>query len=78
ASTSVILDATDVTFMDSTGLHALIEGKRTLHEHGSQIFLVPSPQVQRVLELVFPDPLFASRLESVDEALSVIDQASAN
>lgn len=74
-ATSVILDATGVTFMDSTGLHALVKGKRTLHEGGSQIFLVPSPQVRRVLELVFPDPLFASRLSSVDEALDAIDQA---
>lgn len=73
--TSVILDATNVTFMDSTGLHALVEGKRTLHERGSQIFLVPSQQVGRVLELVFPDPLFASRLSTVDEALVAIDQA---
>lgn len=77
-STSVILDATGVTFMDSAGLHALVEGKRTLHEHGSQILLVPSPQVRRVLELVFPDPLFASRLDSVEEALAAIDQAGAN
>lgn len=73
--TSVILDATNITFMDSTGLHALVEGKRTLHERGSQIFLVPSQQVRRVLELVFPDPLFASRLSTVDEALAAIDQA---
>lgn len=75
--TSVILDATEVTFMDSTGLHALVEGKRILHERGSQIFLVPSQQVRRVLELVFPDPLFASRLNSIEEALSAIDQARA-
>lgn len=75
--TSVILDATNVTFIDSTGLHALVEGKRILHERGSQIFLVPSRQVRRVLELVFPDPLFASRLSTVDEALAAIDQAMA-
>jgi len=76
-ATSVILDATEVTFMDSTGLHALVEGKRILHERGSRIFLVPSQQVRRVLELVFPDPLFASRLNSIDEALGAIDQARA-
>ena len=76
-ATSVILDATEVTFMDSTGLHALVEGKRRLHERGSQIFLVPSQQVRRVLELVFPDPLFASRLNSIEEALGAIDQAKA-
>lgn len=74
-ATSAILDATGVTFMDSTGLHALVEGKRILHEHGSQIFLVPSQQVRRVLELIFPDPLFASRLNSIEEALGAVDQA---
>lgn len=69
---SVIVDATEVTFMDSTGLHALVEGKRALHDNGTRIFLVPSRQVRRVLELVFPDPLFAFRLDSVEEALRMI------
>lgn len=71
---AVILDATRVTFMDSTGLHALVEGKRILHENGMRIFLVPSRQVRRVLELVFPDPMFASRLETVEEALAALDE----
>lgn len=70
---TVILDATRVTFMDSTGLHALVEGKRALHEAGTRIFLVPSNQVRRVLELVFPDPLFAARLNSVEEAIAAMD-----
>lgn len=70
---AVILDATQVTFMDSTGLHALVEGKRVLHEKGLRIFLVPSRQVRRVLELVFPDPMFASRLDSVEEAIAALD-----
>lgn len=70
---SVILDATRVTFMDSTGLHALVEGKRLLHENGLRIFLVPSRQVRRVLELVFPDPMFAARLDSVEEAIAALD-----
>lgn len=71
--TAVILDATRVSFMDSTGLHALVEGKRILHEAGTRVFLVPSNQVRRVLELVFPDPLFAARLNSVDEAVAALE-----
>lgn len=67
---AIILDATSVTFMDSTGLHALVEGKRTLHDKGARIYLVPSRQVRRVLELVFPDPIVAARLDSVDEAMA--------
>lgn len=73
---TAILDATEVTFMDSTGLHALVEGKRALHDKGTRIFLVPSRQVRRVLDLVFPDPLFALRLDTVEEALSALDRAT--
>jgi anti-anti-sigma factor len=72
----LVIDATGITFMDSTGLHALVEGKRATHENGTKIYLVPSPQVRRVLELVFPDPLFAARLDSVDEAFAAIDRSS--
>lgn len=68
-STQLVIDATNVTFLDSTGLHALIAGKRLIREKGSQIVLVPSRQVRRVVELVFPEPLFAARLDTVEEAL---------
>ena len=71
----VIIDATGVSFMDSTGLHALVVGKRLGHASGTQIYLVPSRQVRRVLELVFPEPLFAARLDSVEEALSALRAA---
>lgn len=69
----VILDATNVTFMDSTGLHALVKGERAIHENETRMYLVSSQQVQRVLELVLPDPLFAARVDSVDEALAAMD-----
>lgn len=75
-NSNVIIDATGVSFMDSTGLHALVEGKRAMHENGCKIFLVPSPQVRRVVELVFPDHLFADRVDSVADALAVIDGKS--
>jgi anti-anti-sigma factor len=70
--TDVIIDATDVTFIDSTGLNGLIEGKRIIHEKGSQIILVPSRQVRRVLELVFPEPLFEARVDSMTEARAML------
>lgn len=69
---TLIIDATGVSFMDSTGLHALVEGKRLLHEHGTKIVLVPSRQVRRVLELVFPDHLFAVRVDTMDEAYDLL------
>lgn len=70
--TEVIIDARGVTFIDSTGLNGLIEGKRIIHEKGSTMVLVPSRQVRRVLELVFPGPLFAARVDSMDEALAML------
>jgi anti-anti-sigma factor len=70
--TELVIDATNVTFMDSTGLQALIEGKRLIHESGSKIALVPSRQVRRVLEVVFPEPLFAARVTTVQEALEFL------
>ena len=39
---NVILDATSIGFMDSTGLHALVDGKRMIHESGTNLILVPS------------------------------------
>ena len=70
---AVIVDLTRVSFMDSTGLHALIAGKRMIRDDGSRLFLVPSPQVRRLLELTFPDPLFAVRVDTVEEAVEMID-----
>lgn len=70
---NVILDTSEVTFMDSSGLHGLIECKRILHDDGTRIILVSSNAVKRILELVFPEPLFALRVDSLEEALAAID-----
>jgi anti-anti-sigma factor len=70
--TDVIIDTREVSFIDSTGLHGLVQGKRIIHEQGSTIVLVPSPPVRRLLELVFPEPLFAARLNSMDEAYAFL------
>ena len=66
--TDVIVDASLVTFMDSTGLHALTQGKKRIHEVGSQIALIVSPQVRRLLELAFPEHLFAVRVDTMEQA----------
>ena len=66
--TEVIVDASRVTFMDSVGVHALVQGKTRIHEVCSRIVLVPSPRVRRVLELVSPEPLFAARVDSMEKA----------
>lgn len=66
--TDVIIDARDVTFMDSSGLAAFTEGKRVIYERGSRILLVASKPVRRILDLVFPEPLFEARFDSIDTA----------
>ena len=71
---NVVIDASGVTFMDSTGLHALIEGKRAIHNVNAHIVLVCSPQVRRILELMFPERLFADRVDTLQEALAVINR----
>lgn len=72
---SLIIDATGVTFIDSTGLHSLVEGKRLVHGKGIEMYLVPSQQVRRVLELVFPEHLFATRVDTVEAALAELGVA---
>ncbi|CAN5761051.1 hypothetical protein BH23ACT4_BH23ACT4_07710 [soil metagenome] len=67
--TEFVIDLTKVSFMDSVGLHVLIEGKRLLHESGSAIVLVTSPQIRRLFDLVFPEPIFATRVNSMEEAM---------
>ena len=72
-STGVVIDATGVTFMDSSGLHALIEGRRLMHDLNCRIVLVPSRQMRKLLELVFPEPLFAAQVDSIEEGLSALN-----
>lgn len=70
--TDVIIDASEVSFMDSTGVHRFVDGKRTIHESGGRLFLVASAPVIRVLDLAYEGPLFAARFESVEDALAAI------
>lgn len=66
--TELIVDASMVTFMDSTGLHALVKGKRQVHEVGSSIAVVVSPPVRRLFELAFPESLFPVRVDTIEQA----------
>lgn len=74
--TEVVVDASGVSFMDSSGLHALIEGKRIIHDRGSHILLVTSRPVRLLLEVAFPEPLFAGRFDSVEDAMAVLNAGS--
>jgi anti-sigma B factor antagonist len=49
---SVVLDLADVTFLDSSGIRALLAARRHALESGTRLSLRrPSPAVQRVLAL---------------------------
>lgn len=74
--TEVVIDASGVSFMDSSGLHALIQGKRIIHETGSRILLVTSRPVRLLLEVAFPESLFAGRFDSLEEAMDALDGGS--
>jgi anti-anti-sigma factor len=49
------LDFSGVTFMDSSGLRALLEAARGRGEGDVLVVLDPSAQVRRVLEISLPD-----------------------
>ena len=72
----VLIDATAVTFMDSSGLHALIEGKRLMHDLDCGIVLVPSPQVRRLLEIALTDPLFVFQVDNLEDGLAVLNSSN--
>lgn len=67
-ATPVAIDLREVTFIDSTGVRALLEAKRGADERGRVLALVaPSAPVQRVLQL-----------SELMEALNVVDAADAD
>ena len=56
-SAAVIMDLSDLTFMDSSGLHAILTARARLHEANCRLMLVRgSQQVQRVFELTGTEP----------------------
>ncbi|MGH2773361.1 MAG: STAS domain-containing protein [Actinomycetota bacterium] len=52
AAINVALDLTEVNFMDSTGLAALVAGVKTCRERGGAMALVrPNRQIRRILSI---------------------------
>ncbi|MFD5142433.1 STAS domain-containing protein [Streptomyces sp. NPDC058401] len=55
----VVLDLTDLTFCDSSGLNTILQARLTAEEHGRRVILhAPSRQVTRLLELTGTERLF--------------------
>jgi anti-anti-sigma factor len=49
---AVVLDLSELTFLDCTGIHAILAAQRLCQEHGCEFLLVPgTAQVQRVFEV---------------------------
>jgi anti-sigma B factor antagonist len=58
-TTTVTVDLKDVTFIDSSGLSALVSGLKALREHGGALLLCrPQPQAMKALRLTLLDRVF--------------------
>ena len=56
---AIVVDLSDVTFFDSTGLGALIAARTSCGDGGTALSLrAPSPQVRRILDLTATASLF--------------------
>ncbi|MFF1414471.1 STAS domain-containing protein [Streptomyces sp. NPDC058289] len=55
----VVIDLTELTFCDSSGLNAILQARLTAEEHGRRITLhAPNRQVRKLLELTGTHQLF--------------------
>ncbi|KOU64657.1 hypothetical protein ADK55_07530 [Streptomyces sp. WM4235] len=55
----IVVDLSELTFCDSSGLNVLIQSRRTAQENGRRISLrAPSPQILQLLELTCTENLF--------------------
>ena len=51
----LLLDFSRVSFMDSSGLRAVLEGAGQRNGDGPVVIVDPSPQVRRLLDISIPD-----------------------
>lgn len=76
AGTSVVVDLSDVGFLDSTGLGALVAARTTASEHGAQLSLVCTHQrILKLFTITGLDGVFQIR-SSVSEALEALAGAT--
>jgi anti-sigma B factor antagonist len=75
--TSVVVDLTDVGFLDSTGLGALVAARTTAAEHGASLALVCTHQrILKLFTITGLDGVFRIH-SSVSEALDDVQTAQA-
>lgn len=66
----LIVDASGLTFIDSTGLQSLARGKALVGEETVMI-IVPSRPLERILDLCFPGDFFSPRSDTLEQALEL-------
>ena len=72
---TLVLDLSDVAFIDSTGLGVLVATRRWTRTRSAELVIVvkPSSVVARVLSLAGLDAVF-TRVDTLDEALCSVEQ----
>ena len=79
AGTRVYVDLSELTFLDSTGLHVLVKAQRSLEAAGSELVLVaPTASVRRTLAVSGLDRHFAVRDELVEQVEDVPEAPPGN
>ncbi len=67
-SRQMVIDLTNVEYLDSTALGVLIGGLKRIREHdGNMVLVCPSPRIRRVFEITGLDKIF-DIYNSSDEA----------
>jgi anti-sigma B factor antagonist len=72
-ATSLVVDLTETTFVDSTALHILLDAKKRIRAEGGDLVVVcPSPHVRRIFEVTGVDGLLqlCRSVEVANEMLS--------
>ena len=78
SGTSVVVDLTDVGFLDSTGLGALVAARTAASEHGASLPLVCTHQrILKLFTITGLDGVFRIH-SSVSEALADLDPATSS
>jgi anti-sigma B factor antagonist len=58
-ATQLVVDFSEVTFVDSTALHVFLRAARQLDRAGELIVVVPDPNVRKVFEITGVNSFFA-------------------
>jgi anti-sigma B factor antagonist len=71
--TAVVVDLTQVEFMDSSGLSALVSGMKTLRKAAGMLAITgANPQVKMALRLTMLDRVFPNQ-DSVEKAFTYLE-----